>query len=78
MGNEVLLMPPACTKLYVKRGKNDAVDAEAICEAVSRPGTRFVPIKSTDRQATLILHKTRKLLVNQRTMKTFGCRAIAW
>ena len=57
MGHEVLLMPPAYTKPYVKRGKNDAVDAEAICEAVSRPGMRFVPLKSAEQQATLMLHK---------------------
>ena len=53
MGHEVLLMPPAYTKPYVKRGKNDAVDADAICEAMSRPGMRFVPIKSAEQQATL-------------------------
>jgi transposase len=52
MGHDVLLMPPAYTKPYVKRGKNDAVDAEAICEAVSRPGMRFVPIKTAEQQAT--------------------------
>nr|WP_249817277.1 IS110 family transposase [Bradyrhizobium sp. 179] len=68
MGHDVSLMPPAYTKPYVKRGKNDAVDAEAICEAVSRPAMRFVPIKSADQQATLMLHKTRELLVKQRTM----------
>ena len=68
MGHEVLLMPPAYTKPYVKRGKNDAVDAEAICEAVSRPGMRFVPLKSVEQQATLMLHKTRELLVKQQTM----------
>jgi len=66
MGHEVLLMPPAYTKPYVKRGKNDAVDAEAICEAASRPGMRFVPIKSAEQQATLMLHKTRELLVNSK------------
>jgi transposase len=53
MGHEVLLMPPAYTKPYVKRGKNDAVDADAICEAMSRPGMRFVRIKSLEQQATL-------------------------
>ena len=68
MGHEVLLMPPAYTKPYVKRGKNDAVDAEAICEAVSRPGMRFVPIKSAEQQATLMLHKTRELMIKQQTM----------
>jgi len=74
MGHEVLLMPPAYTKPYVKRGKNDAVDAEAICEAVSRPGMRFVPIKSAQDQATLMLHKTRELLVKQRTMSVNALR----
>ena len=68
MGHEVLLMPPAYTKPYVKRGKNDAVDADACCEAMSRPGMRFVPVKSAEQQATLMLHKTRELLVKQRTM----------
>lgn len=67
-------MPPGYTKPYVKRGKNDAVDAEAICEAVSRPAMRFVPIKSADQQATLMLHKTRELLVKQRTMSVNALR----
>ena len=75
MGHEVLLMPPAYTKPYVKRGKNDAVDAEAICEAMSRPGMRFVPIKNEEQQATLMLHKTRELLVKQRTMSVNALRS---
>ena len=75
MGHEALLMPPAYTKPYVKRGKNDAVDAEAICEAVSRPGMRFVPVKSAEQQATLMLHKTRDLLVKQRTMSVSALRS---
>jgi transposase len=74
MGHEALLMPPAYTKPYVKRGKNDAVDADAICEAMSRPGMRFVPIKSAEQQATLMLHKTRELLVKQRTMSINALR----
>ena len=74
IGHEVLLMPPAYTKPYVKRGKNDAVDAEAICEAVSRPGMRFVPVKSAEQQATLMLHRTRELLVKQRTMSVNALR----
>ena len=74
MGHEVLLMPPAYTKPYVKRGKNDAVDADAICEAVSRPGMRFVPIKNAEQQATLMLHKTRELLIKQRTMSVNALR----
>ena len=68
LGHEVVLIPPAYTKPYVKRGKNDANDAAAICEAMSRPDMRFVPIKSADQQAVLMLHKTRDLLVKQRTM----------
>jgi transposase len=75
MGHEVLLMPPSYTKPYVKRGKNDAVDAAACCEAMSRPGMRFVPIKSAEQQATLMLHKTRELLVKQRTMSVNALRA---
>ncbi len=74
IGHEVLLMPPVYTKPYVKRGKNDAVDAEAICEAVSRPGMRFVPVKSAEQQAILMLHKTRELLVKQQTMSVNALR----
>jgi transposase len=68
MGHDVRLIPPIYVKPYVKRGKNDAVDAAAVCEAVSRPDMRFVPIKSDQTQATLMLHKTRELLIKQRTM----------
>ena len=60
-------MPPAYVKPYVKRGKTDASDAEAICEAVTRPTMRFVPVKSAEQQAALALHRTRDLLVKQRT-----------
>ena len=67
LGHEVRLMPPAYVKPYVKRGKTDAGDAEAICEAVRRPTMRFVPVKSVDQQAALALHRTRDLLVRQRT-----------
>ena len=74
MGHEVVLMPPAYIKPYVKRGKNDAVDAAAVCEAMSRPGMRFVPIKSADQQAVLMLHKTRELLIKQRTMSVNALR----
>ncbi|HLZ68235.1 MAG TPA: IS110 family transposase [Aliidongia sp.] len=66
-GHEVRLMPPAYVKPYVERGKTDANDAEAICEAVTRPTMRFVPIKSVEQQAALALHRTRDLLVKQRT-----------
>ncbi len=67
LGHEVRLMPPAYVKPYVKRGKTDAGDAEAICEAVTRPTMRFVPVKSAEQQAALSLHRTRDLLVRQRT-----------
>ena len=59
LGHKVRLMPPAYVKPYVKRGKNDAVDAEAICEAVTRPTMRFVSMKSAEQQAALSLHRTR-------------------
>ena len=74
MGHEVVLIAPAYAKPYVKRGKNDAADAAAICEAMSRPDMRFVPIKSADQQAVLMLHKTRDLLVKQRTMSVNALR----
>jgi transposase len=67
LGHAVRMMPPAYVKPYVKRGKNDAVDAEAICEAVTRPTMRFVAMKSAEQQAALSLHRTRNLLVKQRT-----------
>lgn len=68
LGHEVRLMPPAYVKAYLRRQKNDAADAEAICEAVRRPSMRFVPAKSAERQAVLVLHRSRELLVRQRTM----------
>lgn len=68
IGHEVRLMPPAYVKPYVKRGKTDAADAEAICEAVTRPTMRFVAMKSVEQQAVLMLHKSRDLMVRQRTM----------
>ena len=74
MGHAVVLIAPAYTKPYVKRGKNDAADAAAICEAMSRPEMRFVPIKSADQQGMLMLHKTRELLVKQRTMSVNALR----
>lgn len=67
LGHEVRLMPPAYVKPYVKRGKSDASDAEAICEAVTRPTMRYVGIKSREQQAALAIHRTRDLLVKQRT-----------
>jgi transposase len=75
LGHEVKLMPPGYVKAYVKRNKNDAADAEAICEAVTRPTMRFVPIKTVDQQAVLMLHRARNLLVRQRTMLVNALRA---
>jgi transposase len=68
LGHTVKLMPAAYVKPYVKRGKTDMADAEAITEAVARPTMRFVAIKSVDQQAALMLHRVRDLLVRQRTM----------
>lgn len=76
LGHEVRLMPPAYVKPYVKRGKTDANDAEAICEAVTRPTMRFVAVKSPEQQATLALHRTRYLLVKQRTQLVNMIRAL--
>jgi transposase len=73
--HEVKLMPPHYVKPYVKRGKNDAADAQAICEAVTRPTMRFVSVKGTEQQSVLMLHRTRELLVRQRTMLINAMRA---
>jgi transposase len=67
LGHEVRLMPAQYEKAYVKRNKNDAADAEAICEAVMRPTMRFVPIKTAKQQAAVLLHRGRERLVRQRT-----------
>ena len=67
LGHEVRLMAPSYVKPYVKRGKSDAADAEAICEAVTRPTMRTVPIKSPEQQAVLCQHRARELLIGQRT-----------
>ena len=75
LGHQVKLMPPAYVKAYVKRNKNDAADAEAICEAVTRPSMRFVPVKDTEQQSILMLHRVRSLLVRQRTMLVNALRA---
>jgi transposase len=75
LGHEVRLMPPAYVKAYVKRNKNDAADAEGICEAVTRPTMRFVPVKSADVQSMLMLHRARQLLVRQRTAQVSAIRA---
>jgi transposase len=68
LGHDVRLIPPRHVKAYVRRNKNDRADAEAICEAVTRPRTRNVPIKSEAQQAALMMHRARDLLVRQRTM----------
>ena len=68
VGHKVKLMPRAYVKPYVKRQKNDAADAEAICEAVQRPNMRFVPIKQPEQQAGLALHRTRHLLIRLNTI----------
>lgn len=75
LGHRVRLMPPQYVKPYVKRQKNDAADAEAICEAVARPTMRFVPIKTEEQQAALTLHRTRELLVRQKGMLINSLRA---
>lgn len=67
LGHDVRLMPPSYVKPYVKRQKNDMADAEAICEAVTRPTMRFVPVKSRDQQSVMVLHRTRLILTRQRT-----------
>lgn len=74
LGHTVKMMPPAYVKPYVKRGKTDAADAEVICEAVTRPAMRLVAVKTQDQQGALMLHKTRDLLVRQRTMLVNGLR----
>ena len=68
LGHDVRLMPPQYVRPYVKTNKNDAADAVAICEAVTRPTMRFVAVKSADQQAVLMLHRVRELLLRQRTM----------
>jgi transposase len=77
LGHEVRLLPPQYVKAYVKRGKNDARDAEAICEAVGRPTMTVVPVKSAEQQAALMLHAARDLLLKQRTMLVNAIRGHA-
>ena len=74
-GHRVRVMPPQYVKPYVKRQKNDAADAEAICEAVTRPTMRFVAVKTEEQQAILMLHRTRELLIRQKTMLINAFRA---
>ena len=68
LGHKVRLIPPQYVRPFVKTNKNDAADAEAICEAVTRPTMRFAPAKSAEQQSVLMLHRARELLVRQRTM----------
>jgi transposase len=75
LGHEVRLMPAKDVKAYVKRNKNDAADAEAICEAVRRPTMRFVQVKSADQQGRLMQHRARDLLLRQRTQVINALRA---
>jgi len=75
LGHEVKLMPAQYVKPYVKRGKNDAADAEAICEAVTRPTMRFVAIKTPAQQSAMMLHRVRLVLCRQRTQLSNAIRA---
>jgi transposase len=75
LGHTVRLMPASYVKAYVKRSKNDAADAAGICEAVTRPSMRFVPVKTAESQAALMLHRSRDLLVRQRTQLINALRA---
>ena len=74
LGHEARMMPPAYVKPYIRRQKNDASDAAAICEAVTRPSMRFVGVRSLENQAALMRHKTREMLVSQRTQLVNGLR----
>jgi len=76
IGHSVRLMPPAYVKPYVKRHKNDATDAEAICEAVTRPNMRFVATKTAEQQSCLSLHRTRHLFIRQQTSVINVIRAL--
>ncbi len=75
LGHEVRIMPANYVKPYVKRNKNDAADAQAICEAVTRPTMRFVAVKSAEQQSLMMLHRTRALLIRQRTMLVNAIRS---
>jgi len=75
LGHTVRLMPASYVKAYVKRSKNDAADAAGICEAVTRPSMRFVPVKTAESRAALMLHRSRDLLVRQRTQLINALRA---
>jgi transposase len=74
LGHDARLMPPSYVKPYLKRQKNDMADAEAICEAVTRPTMRFVPVKSPEQQGVMVLHRTRLVLTRQRTQLSNAIR----
>ena len=74
LGHDARMMPPAYVKPYIRRQKNDASDAAAICEAVTRPSMRFVGVRSLENQAALMRHKAREMLVSQRTQLLNGLR----
>ena len=76
-GHEVKLIPPQYVKPYVKRGKNDAADAEALCEAMSRPTMRFVPVKTAEQQTALMLVGLRERLIRNRTQLANAIRGYA-
>jgi transposase len=76
-GHSVKLIPPQLVKPYVKRSKNDAADAEALCEAMSRPTMRFVPVKTVEQQAALMLVGVRDLLIRNRTQLSNAIRGYA-
>jgi transposase len=77
LGHEVVLLPPQYVKPYVKRGKSDAADAAAICEAMSRPSMRFVPVKSAESQAARMLAKLRAQFIARRTQLSNSMRGFA-
>src|SRR5512144_273295 len=77
LGHSVKLIAPQLVKPYVKRGKNDAADAEALCEAMSRPSTRFVPVKTAEQQAALMLVGVRDRLIRNRTQLSNAIRGYA-
>jgi transposase len=75
LGHDVRLMPPSYVKPYVKRQKNDSADAEAICEAVTRPSMRYVEVKTPEQQSVMVLHRTRAMLMRQRIQLSNAIRA---
>ncbi len=78
VGHEVRLIAPQFVKPYVKSNKNDAVDAEAICETVQRPNMRFVAVKSVEQQDIQAIHRMRSLSVERRTAQITRCAVCCW